>query len=131
VRFAARTVNGDSIRIGPGEKPTLIAVFATWCRSCRDESPLIDSLSAALSPRGVRVLALNVDKDTDEAVRRWMQSVKAVYPAARDSGNTISSMLGVVGVPEFHLIDGEGKITFVRRGPIRSSLSLLRARLGG
>ena len=127
VQFAVHTIAGDTLRVGPREPATLIAIFATWCRSCKDEVPQLNQLKAELATRGVRVVAVNVEAIPVEAMQRWLTGQSAVYAAARDESGEIARALGVVGVPEFHLISSEGRVVFTRRGPLGSSLSALRS----
>lgn len=126
VRFDVTTIAGEQLRVGPHEPATLIAVFATWCRSCADEVALINDVARELSSHGVRVIALNVDKDGEEPVRKWLDARGSTYAAALDAGGTIARVLGVVGVPEIHLISGDGRVVFSRRGPLESGLPSLR-----
>lgn len=126
VKFDVQMIGGDRLHVGPREPATLIAVFATWCRSCADEVASINGLARELAPRGIRLIALNVDKDAAEPVQRWLAGHGGTYPAAFDSGGTVAHALGVVGVPEFHLISGDGRVVFSRRGPLGSGVDLLR-----
>jgi peroxiredoxin len=131
VQFVTRTIAGDSVRVGAHEPATLVAVFATWCRSCKDEVAIINALRGELSAHGARVLAINVDKPSAESVRRWLDANGGKYPVALDTSAAIAHALGVVGVPEFYLISGEGRAVFSRRGPVESVLPALRAMIAG
>jgi peroxiredoxin len=117
---------GEALRVGQGQPPTLLAVFATWCRSCRDEVTLFNALEREFATSGVRVVALSADEIGDERVSRWLDVHRASYPVVRDSGGVALRALGVVGVPEVHLIDGDGRVVWSRRGPVESRLGELR-----
>ncbi|HYV98873.1 MAG TPA: TlpA disulfide reductase family protein [Gemmatimonadaceae bacterium] len=127
VRFAVRALDGVDVRVGPGERPTLVAVFATWCRSCKDEVATLNAMQHEYSMTGVRVLAVSAGDEDSSHVQRWTERLGAAYPIATDADGAIARALGVVGVPEFHLISGAGRELFTRRGPIGSTLSALRA----
>jgi thiol-disulfide isomerase/thioredoxin len=46
---------------------TLVNFWASWCPACRIELPLLEQLHSAMADRGVRVVAISVDRDTREA----------------------------------------------------------------
>jgi cytochrome c biogenesis protein CcmG/thiol:disulfide interchange protein DsbE len=127
VQFTIRTIAGDSIRVGAREPATLIAVFATWCRSCKDEVPEINALSADFASRGVRVVAVDIEQITEDGARRWLAGRGATYAAGLDESGAIARALGVVGVPEFHLVATDGRVIFSRRGPLGSAMPALRS----
>jgi cytochrome oxidase Cu insertion factor (SCO1/SenC/PrrC family) len=125
-----RTLTGDSVRIRAGEPPILIALFATWCRTCRDEVALLGQLQRELAPRGIRVVAVSVDEADDAHVQRWLTARGASYAAGHDATGTIARALGAVGVPEVHLVGRDGRVLWSRRGPLEPGLAGLRAAAG-
>jgi peroxiredoxin len=116
---------GDTIRIGNGQ-PTVVAVFATWCRSCKDEVATFNALSKEFGARGVRVVALSADEGSEERLLKWLENYKVMYPVIRDTTGATLRALGVVGVPEVYVVDAKGRIVWSRRGPIDSRLEDLR-----
>lgn len=129
ITYTARTITGDSIRIAAGEPATLVAVFATWCTTCRNEFGTLDSLQKALAPRGIRVLALSVDEKDDAHVRRYALARKTRVPVARDATGMVGKTFGTVGVPETYLVDGKGVIRWRGRGDLRARVPDLRQAL--
>ena len=127
--YDVRALDGSMVHVGAGAPPTLVAVFATWCRTCRAEFPALDSLRRALAPRGVRVLALSVDEGDDEKVRRWSLARGTALLVAHDASGAVSRTFGTVGVPESYLVDGAGIVRWHGRGDIRAELGGLRAAL--
>lgn len=118
--------SGDTLRVGAGERPTLVAVFATWCRTCRDEVATFNALERELASRGVRFVALSADEIGDERVRAWAARAGVRYPMSRAWDTRPLRALGVVGVPEAHLVDRHGIVRWSRRGPIDGGLRALR-----
>jgi thiol-disulfide isomerase/thioredoxin len=43
--------------------PVLFALYASWCRDCRAELPVLDDLDARYRGRGLSVVALSLDED--------------------------------------------------------------------
>ncbi|MEO5818131.1 MAG: TlpA disulfide reductase family protein [Gemmatimonadaceae bacterium] len=129
VSYATRTFGGADIRIGAGEPATIVAVFATWCTTCRNEFGTLDSLQTALAPRGIRVLALSVDEKDDAHVRRYTDARRTRVLVARDASGAVGKTFGTVGVPEAYLVDTKGVIRWHGRGDLRASVAELRRAL--
>ena len=126
VSYATRTLDGEELHIGAGQPATIVAVFATWCTTCRGEFGILDSLQSALAPRGIRVLALSVDDAGDAHVRKFVEARRARVLVARDATGAVGKTFGTVGVPEAYLVDRKGVIRWHGRGDLRMGLSALR-----
>ena len=129
VSYTTRTFSGAEIRIGAGEPATIVAVFATWCTTCRTEFGMLDSLQTALAPRGIRVLALSVDEKDDAHVRRYVDARRTHVLIARDGSGAVSRSFGTVGVPEAYLVDKNGVIRWRSRGDLHAGIADLRLAL--
>ena len=131
VSYATRTLDGRNVRVGAGEPATLVAVFATWCTSCRGEFATLDSLRRVLAPRGVRVLAVSVDEgDDDSKVRRWAAARGTRLLVAHDGSGAVGRTFGTVGVPESYLIDRTGMVRWRGQGDIGGEMGALRRAVG-
>ena len=124
--YSVRTLDGAALRVGAGEPPTVVAVFATWCTTCRGEFPVLDSLHDALKGRGIRVLALSVDDADDSHVQRYTSARKTRVLVAHDASGAVGRTFGTVGVPESYLVDAMGIVRWRGRGDIRAGLADLR-----
>ena len=131
VSYAAPALAGDSLRIGPGQPPALVAVFATWCRECRVELAALDTLRRRWEPRGVRVVALSVDEGSADWLRRWVAERRVAVPVAHDSTGAILRALGVVTVPTAVVVDGDGRVRWMGRGTLRTTAPGLAPALRG
>ncbi len=129
INYTARTLDSAVIQIGAGQPATIVAVFATWCTTCRNEFGILDSLTKVLAPRGIRVLALSVDAAGDEHVRKYIAARKSSVAAARDASGAVGKTFGAVGVPESYLIDTQGHIVWKGRGDLRAGVADLRKAL--
>ena len=128
--LALRSLRGDTVRIGRGSPPTLVAVFASWCRSCKEEVAVFNRLQRELGTLGVRVIALNADEGSGERLGAWLARYGAQYPVVRDTTGAALRALGVVGVPEAYLIEADGRVAWRGRGPIEPGLASLRQAVG-
>ncbi|MFR9778600.1 TlpA family protein disulfide reductase [Micromonospora sp. MS34] len=96
----------------------LVNVFASWCGPCRDELPVLVDAERRWSPRGLRLVGLNV-RDGTEAVRALLTETGATdLTVMPDPAGTRSVDWGVRGVPETFLVDRDGRIVDRRRGVV-------------
>ena len=129
VTYAVRALDGSEVRVGAGQPATLVAVFATWCTTCRGEFATLDSLRPALALRGVRVVALSVDEADDAHVRRFAEQRGTRVLVARDGSGAVGRTFGTVGVPESYLVDTTGTVRWHAQGDLRRGLPSLRRAL--
>ena len=89
---------------------TLVNVWATWCEPCKKEIPALDSLYRALSPEGLRIVAVSVDKGASAPVKAFMDSFGVTFDVLHDPDGKIQEAYQSTGVPESFLIDRDGRI---------------------
>jgi thiol-disulfide isomerase/thioredoxin len=118
-RYAARTLAGDSARVGgAGEPLTLLNVWATWCAPCRAEFPELEQLHQDYAARGLRVLAVSIDDGGDAAVERFAREQGIHFTIARDPQGRVQRAFQTIGVPESFLIASDGTLLWRHFGAI-------------
>ncbi len=100
-------------------RPLLINFWATWCEPCRREIPLLASLHAQASPRGLQVLGIAVD--FRDEVARYAKAVKLPYTTlVADDDSSALRVFGVgQGLPASVFADSQGRIVTVKTGELR------------
>ena len=101
-------------------RAVLISFFATWCKPCRREMPLLEQLSTEYKEKGLRVLSVAIDKD--EAA--WPQIGELVkknhvtYPVVKDRYNLIARQyLGEkTALPSVFIVNKDAKVAMVKQG---------------
>lgn len=97
--------------VGNG-KPTVVAVWATWCQPCHVE---LDHMKSYLQKwegeYGAKVLAVSVDQ------RHMLNRIKPLvsrkgwkYDILVDTDGQLQATLGFRSIPTMYIIDGEGNI---------------------
>jgi cytochrome c biogenesis protein CcmG, thiol:disulfide interchange protein DsbE len=91
--------------------------WASWCDPCRDESPLLQRWHERLDKQGSTVLGVDV-QDISHDARAFVDEYGLTYPMLRDGPGDIRDEFGILGLPETFVIDREGRIAAVARGPV-------------
>ncbi len=96
----------------------LVNFWASWCEPCRSEAPALEAFHRKQSKNAVTVLGINLDDNTDDALS-FVSEFGLTYPQLRDGdGRERRDAYGMTGFPESFLVDPEGKLALIRRGPV-------------
>lgn len=90
-------------------KLVFLSFWASWCRPCDYELPLLDQFYRAHRQRGVEVLAISTD-DTREAALAYAQSRRFALPMLWDQGGHVAELYQVNSLPTLVVIDPEGRV---------------------
>jgi len=88
--------------------PALIDFWASWCGPCLEELPHLESIRSRLAPRGLRVVAANVDDPADvarETATRLGIGVELASPS-----EALNRAVRPRSLPTLVLVDGAGRI---------------------
>jgi len=110
---------------GPGEGSiadyrgqwVLVNLWASWCDPCREEAPELERFAQRYGRRGVEVLGINVQDNSDDALA-FLREHELDYPQLRSVGDERSEAFGSTGVPENFLVDPRGRLALIWRGPV-------------
>jgi cytochrome c biogenesis protein CcmG, thiol:disulfide interchange protein DsbE len=95
----------------------VLNVWASWCPPCVSEMPLLQRTHDRIAPKGGMVLGIDT-QDASEDALRFLREKRISFPSLRDRDREYGRSLGVSGYPETFLIDREGRIAAMRRGPV-------------
>jgi cytochrome c biogenesis protein CcmG, thiol:disulfide interchange protein DsbE len=110
---------------GPGQgsiakyrgKWVLVNLWASWCVPCRQEAPVLQRFYERNRADDTTVLGINVQDNEDDA-RSFLREHPTDYPQLRSVGNERSAAFGSTGVPENFLVEPDGDLALIWRGPV-------------
>jgi thiol-disulfide isomerase/thioredoxin len=92
-----------------------IDYWASWCGPCRQSFPWMNALQAKLGPRGLKVVAVNVDAKRADA-DKFLTHTPAQFTIAYDPQGDSAKKLAIKTMPTSMLISPEGRVLFVHSG---------------
>jgi thiol-disulfide isomerase/thioredoxin len=97
------------------DKVVMIDFWASWCDPCRDSFPTMEELHKKHGPKGLVVIAVNVDENRRD-MEAFLKKNPASFLVVRDAGQKLVEKAAVATMPSSFLIDREGKVRFVHAG---------------
>jgi cytochrome c biogenesis protein CcmG/thiol:disulfide interchange protein DsbE len=95
----------------------LVNLWASWCTPCRQEAPELQRFAQRYRKRDVSVLGIDVQDNSDDALA-FLHEYGVDYRQLRSVGDERSAAFGSTGVPENFLVDPEGRLALIWRGPV-------------
>jgi cytochrome c biogenesis protein CcmG/thiol:disulfide interchange protein DsbE len=95
----------------------VLNVWASWCKPCQTEMPLLQRTHERISKQGGLVLGIDMQEPAEKGVE-FVNKKGITFPSLRDRDRDYARKLGVSGYPETFLIDRRGRIVALQRGPI-------------
>jgi len=101
-------------------KVIVVNFWASWCQPCEQEAREMEAAWQHYKPGG-RVIFLGIDYvDTEPEALAFLQKFGVTYPNGPDLRTKISQMFRIRGVPETYIINKDGRLAYIKKGPFRS-----------
>ena len=98
-------------------KVVVLNFWASWCKPCTEELPLLEKTHRAISGRDALVLGANYQDVSDSALG-FVRRFKLTFPSLRDKDGEYADRFGSRAFPETFVVDRRGRIAAQRRGPV-------------
>jgi len=96
-------------------KIVFVSFWASWCRPCDYELPLLNQFYLAQRERGVEVIAISTDEDRTAALR-YVEDKQFALPMVWDEGGRVAEQYQVEALPTLVVIGPEGYVRQYERG---------------
>jgi thiol-disulfide isomerase/thioredoxin len=111
-----RDASGRRLRLTDFKgRVVLVDLWASWCAECQRSFPVLDRLSREYRPRGVEIVAVNLDQHKKDAAAflatRPHEMLVVFDPRAR-----MLEAFGAAGIPSSYLIDRQGTVRYRHTG---------------
>lgn len=113
VRDSDRTVTLSQLK----GQVVVLNFWATWCPPCIEEMPSLVQMQQRMKPKGVTVLAVNVDVD-ENSYRRFLRDHNVNLLSVRDADQKSNGLYGTFKFPETYVIDRNGVMRRKFIGPV-------------
>jgi peroxiredoxin len=107
--FTAQTLSGEGVSLASLRgRVVLLNFWATWCRECRPEMPVLERLHRELARQGLAVLGINV-REEPRVILGFAADLGLTFPLLPDPDGRIQRRYGVIGLPTTFLIGRDGR----------------------
>jgi len=120
--FELTTFDGQVLKTRDMKGKVIVVNFwASWCKPCEQEAYELEE-TYQYYKNSDEVVFLGVDwVDTEPEALGFIHQFGLTYPNGPDLGTKIGQMFRIQGVPETYVIDRDGKLAFVKKGPFLST----------
>ena len=116
--FEVTDMNSNKITLSDLKGTVLFVNFwATWCGSCVEELPNVESLFRALSGNPSFKMITILYRDDGQRALGYMQQNGYTFPVYLNSDDSAAKIFGITGVPETFIIDKKGVLRDRVLGP--------------
>jgi len=98
-------------------KVVVLNFWASWCKPCTEELPLLERTQKRIAPQDATVLGINY-KDVSGDALGFVRRFRLTFPTLRDRDGAFAELYGSRAFPETFVIDRRGRIAAQRRGPV-------------
>jgi len=98
-------------------KVVLVNFWASWCTPCIEEMPSLQRLVERMRGKRLAVLGVNVDEG-ELRTKTMVQQLGIGFPVLIDKDSAVFHRWGGTVLPTTYVLDGEGAVRYVGRGPL-------------
>ncbi|MBT6663156.1 MAG: TlpA family protein disulfide reductase [Nitrospina sp.] len=109
--FKLRNIKGnyESLESYRGEV-VVLNFWATWCAPCRIEMPSFEKLYRRYRSEGVTVLAITLDKNSENKIKSFVDEYGLSFPILLDEKGEVERLYPSMTIPFTYIIDRQGRI---------------------
>ena len=109
--FSLSNLSGKQVKLSSFRgKIVLLNFWASWCPPCREEMPSIETLYNKMKGKKFQILAVNLDEEGVDVVKRFVSKNRYTFPVLLDPDNKAAVKYGIYSIPTTYIIDKQGYI---------------------
>ena len=113
-----------------GVKGIILNFFASYCKPCKNELPVLNSLVDEFEKKGIKIVIIGYGEDFDK-INEMLSEIKVDKPIIlSDVYSRIGAKYGVNGLPHTVLIGSDGKVKDIIRGELPNIEKVIREKAG-
>jgi thiol-disulfide isomerase/thioredoxin len=114
--FHAKSIDGENYSNGSLKgKVVLLQFWATWCKYCRGEQPVVDELTEEFADRGLVVLAVDF-MEPKKTVKKYLAAMPRACKVVLTEDTNLAALYPSQSFPLYVLIDRDGNIAGTQKG---------------
>jgi peroxiredoxin len=114
--FSLPSLQGSTVTLASLKgKVVLVDFWAQWCEPCKKELPQLDRLAKEYAAKGVVIVAVNIDKQRENA-ERMVKQLGVSLPVLLDPAGSVAGTYDLPKMPTSFVIDKKGIVRFVNEG---------------
>jgi len=114
--FSVEAFDGASVSIQSKKgKVVLIDFWEVWCGPCRSSMPKVQAMHEKYQDQGLEVMGVLLDKKSIDSAQLFLDK-KGFSFAQNIGGQELKDYFRILAIPQYVLIDREGKIQQVYQG---------------
>ena len=123
--FSLKDVNGNEVTLN-SLKGTVVylAFWATWCPSCKEELPDLNTLQRRYAAKGFTVLSICIEP-SDSIVVNYLKRQPIIFPVLVDKEGSVAESFRFSGLPASFIIGKDGLIRYKHAGYDKESFTLI------
>lgn len=111
-------------------KGIILNFFASYCKPCKNELPVLNSLVEEFERKGIKVVIAGYREDFDK-IMDMLAGIKVSDPVIlSDVYGKIGEKYGVKGLPMTVFIGADGRVKDIMRGELPNIENILREKTG-
>jgi peroxiredoxin len=116
--FTLKDASGKAIALSSFKgKVVLLDFWATYCKPCKAELPILDRFWQKNQKQGLVVLGVDVDPEP-EVAREFLAKSPVSFPLLFDPDDASRELFGGPEMPALFLLDRDGKLLAIHRGAL-------------
>jgi thiol-disulfide isomerase/thioredoxin len=114
--FRAKSMDGEQFSNASLKgKVVLLQFWATWCKYCRSDQPVVDAITREFADRGLVVLAVSVN-ESKKTVKKYLEQSPRSSKIILTEDTNLAAFFEAKSYPLYVLLDRDGMIAGTQKG---------------